>query len=223
MPIFGSRRATSKPGVSDSTTKAEMPGVALGRVGLREHRVERGDPGVRDEPLRAVEDVLAVVAARLGAHRRRVRARAGLGQRVGAEPLPRGELRQEALLLLVRARRAPGRASRATARPGSARSSRRPSRPPRSRRATAACRSRCRRSAPRRRARTPRARGTARRRPTGTRATRRSPPRAGRSGRARACARGRGSRAARRSARRTARCQVYAELGSPLPTERRRL
>ena len=25
MPIFGSRRATSKPGASDSTTKAEIP------------------------------------------------------------------------------------------------------------------------------------------------------------------------------------------------------
>ena len=33
MPIFGSSRATSKPGVSDSTTNAEMPEwPALGSV-----------------------------------------------------------------------------------------------------------------------------------------------------------------------------------------------
>src|SRR5581483_7829688 len=52
-------------------------------------------------PLRAVEDVLAVVASRLGAHRRRVGARAGLGQRVGGQPLAARELGQEPLLLLL--------------------------------------------------------------------------------------------------------------------------
>ena len=41
-------------------------------------------------------------STRLGAHRRRVRARARLGQRVRREPLSAREPRQEALLLLVR-------------------------------------------------------------------------------------------------------------------------
>src|SRR5204862_120948 len=43
-------------------------------------------------------------AARLRAHRRRIRAGAGLRQRVGGEPLAARELRQEALLLLLRSR-----------------------------------------------------------------------------------------------------------------------
>ena len=73
-------------------------------VGLREHDVEAGDAGIRDEALAAVEDVLVAVEPRLGAHRRRVGARARLGQRVRGEPLSAREPRQEALLLLVRAR-----------------------------------------------------------------------------------------------------------------------
>ena len=76
-----------------------MPGLG---IGLREHRVEVRDAGVRDEPLRAVEDVLVAVAPRGRAHRGRVGARAGLGERVGREPLARREPRQPRALLLVR-------------------------------------------------------------------------------------------------------------------------
>ena len=78
-----------------------MAGVG---IGLREDRVEVRDGRVRDEALRAVEDVLVAVAPRGRAHRRRVGARARLGQRVRGEPLARGEARQEARLLLLGAR-----------------------------------------------------------------------------------------------------------------------
>ncbi len=70
-------------------------------IGLREHRVERRDAGIRDEALRPVEDVLVAVAPRRRAHRGRVGARAGLGERVGAEPFAAREPRQVARLLLV--------------------------------------------------------------------------------------------------------------------------
>src|SRR5262249_21926013 len=79
------------------------PAGAGAGAGLREAGVDGGDAGVRDEALRAVEDVLVALAVRLRAHRRRVGARAGLGQRVRGQPLAGGEPRQEALLLLVRA------------------------------------------------------------------------------------------------------------------------
>src|SRR5439155_382304 len=78
--------------------------VARTRFGLREADVDVRHTGVRDEALRAVEDVRVAVPAGLGAHRRAVGARARLGQRVGREPLARGELRQEALLLPRRPR-----------------------------------------------------------------------------------------------------------------------
>src|SRR5207248_478148 len=76
------------------------PGVAGRRIRLREDGVDLGHAGVRDEPLRAVQDVLVAVAARLRAHRGRVGARARLRQRVGGEPLAAREARKEALLLL---------------------------------------------------------------------------------------------------------------------------
>src|SRR5215213_317021 len=79
------------------------PGVARLRIGLGEDRVEVRNRGVRDEPLRAVEDVAVAVAARRRPHRSRVGARAGLRQRVRAQPLPRREPRQVALLLLLAA------------------------------------------------------------------------------------------------------------------------
>ena len=104
MPIFGSMRPTEKPGRSASTTKAEMPECPAAGVGLREHGVEPGHARVGDEALRAVEDVLVAVPPRLRAHRRRVGARARLGQRVRGQPLARGQLGQEARLLLVRRR-----------------------------------------------------------------------------------------------------------------------
>ena len=75
------------------------------RVGLREHRVEVRDPCVRDEALRAVEDVLVAVAPRLRAHRCGIRAGAGLGQRVGGDPLSARDLGQETVLLLLGARK----------------------------------------------------------------------------------------------------------------------
>ena len=81
-----------------------MPAVAGVGVGLREHRVEARDAGVRDEPLRPVEDVLVAVPPGGRAHRRRVGAGAGLGQRVRAQQLAGREPRQPALLLLPRAR-----------------------------------------------------------------------------------------------------------------------
>src|SRR5439155_19981522 len=59
------------------------------------------DAGVRDEALRAVEDVLVALAPRRRPHRGRVGAGAGLGQRVGRQPLARGELGQVTPLLLV--------------------------------------------------------------------------------------------------------------------------
>ena len=77
--------------------------MAGGRIGLREDDVDARDAGVRDEALRAVEHVGVAVAPRLGEHRRRIRAGAGLGERVGRQPLARGELRQEAPLLLLAA------------------------------------------------------------------------------------------------------------------------
>ena len=120
------------------------------------------------------------VAPRLGAHRRRVRARAGLGERVRRERLARGDPRQEPLLLLLAPRELERRARRAPARRGSGRSSRRPSRSPRSRRAS------CSALAPTppysssaRVAEDARSRERARRRPTGTRPTCRSRPPAG--------------------------------------------
>ena len=64
------------------------------------------DAGVRDEALRAVEDVLVAVAARLVRIAALSEPEPGLGQRVGGEPLARREPRQEALLLLVACPRA---------------------------------------------------------------------------------------------------------------------
>ncbi len=75
------------------------------RVGLREHRVEVRDPCVRDEALRAVEDVFVALTLRLRAHRGGIGAGAGLGQRVGGDPLAARDLRQETVLLLLGARK----------------------------------------------------------------------------------------------------------------------
>src|SRR5205085_7990589 len=58
-------------------------GVPRGRIGLGEDDVDPGHTRVGDEPFRAVEYVLVAFAARLGAHRRRIRAGARLRQRVG--------------------------------------------------------------------------------------------------------------------------------------------
>src|SRR5438105_39494 len=79
-------------------------GMAGLGIGLCEDDVEACDAGVRDEALRAVEDVIVALAPRLAAHRGRIRARARLRQRVGREPLAAREPRQPTLLLLVGAR-----------------------------------------------------------------------------------------------------------------------
>ena len=76
-----------------------MAGV---RVGLREDGVQAGDRRVRDEPLRAVEDVLVAVAARRRPHRCGVGARPGLGERVRGQHLAGGEAREEPRPLLLR-------------------------------------------------------------------------------------------------------------------------
>src|SRR2546421_819293 len=75
--------------------------VAAVRIGLGEDDVQARDACVRDESFGAVEHVLVAVPPGLAAHRRRVRARARLRQRVGGQPLAARELRQEALLLVL--------------------------------------------------------------------------------------------------------------------------
>jgi hypothetical protein len=75
--------------------------VAGVRIGLGEDGVEVRDPRVRDEALRAVEDVLVALAAGRRPHRSGVGARAGLRERIGRQPLARGQLREVPLLLLV--------------------------------------------------------------------------------------------------------------------------
>jgi hypothetical protein len=59
------------------------------------------DAGVRDEALAAVQDVRVAVAPGRRPHGGAVGARPRLGERIGGEPLARGEPRQEALLLLL--------------------------------------------------------------------------------------------------------------------------
>ena len=75
--------------------------VAFGRVGLDRRDHEVGVDAVRDEGLGAVDDVVAVVAARGRGHRREVRPDAGLGHRERRDQRPVGDARQPALPLLV--------------------------------------------------------------------------------------------------------------------------
>ena len=75
MPIFGSSRATAKPGRVGLDDERGDAGVARVGVGLREDGVEARDAGVRDEALPAVEDVLVAVAPRGRAHRGASRSR----------------------------------------------------------------------------------------------------------------------------------------------------
>src|SRR5207302_11400746 len=58
------------------------PPVTGGPVGLGEHRVEVGDPGVGDPLLAPVDDPLVAVADGLGGHRGHVGAGLGLRQAV---------------------------------------------------------------------------------------------------------------------------------------------
>src|SRR5439155_9759143 len=75
------------------------PCVPLIRIRLGEHRVQLRDTRVRDEPLRSIQDVLVTFAPGRRPHGRRVGARAGLGERIGAEPFTRRQAREVALLL----------------------------------------------------------------------------------------------------------------------------
>ena len=77
------------------------PRMSRIRIGLREHRVQARNTRVRDEPLRPVEHVLPVVSARNGAHRRRVGARARLGECVRRQNLARRKAREPGRALLV--------------------------------------------------------------------------------------------------------------------------
>jgi hypothetical protein len=96
-PIFSRCFSIVTPGESIGTTNAEMPRVRR-RIGLREHDRPRGVAGVRDERLRAVEDVLVALA------RGRVRSAADVGsgsrlrERERAEDRPLDERRQPARL-----------------------------------------------------------------------------------------------------------------------------
>jgi hypothetical protein len=79
----------------------ERPGVSLARRrdGVEEEEV--GDRGVRDERLRAVEHVVAVVRALgRGLHRVHVGARVGLGCAVRADEAARRDVGQVAGVVL---------------------------------------------------------------------------------------------------------------------------
>ena len=104
IPILCSRRGAEKPGVSVSTMKALSPlrpGVGIGHG---EDGDQVGDRAVGDEALAAVEQV--VVAVTPGAHPNagHVAAGARLGQAEGGDPLPAGQAREVARLLLLAAR-----------------------------------------------------------------------------------------------------------------------
>ena len=71
------------------------------RIGLHEHRQRVGVAGVGDPHLGAADDVVVTVAPRRGRDALQVGARARLGERDRGAPLPRRELRQVALLLLL--------------------------------------------------------------------------------------------------------------------------
>ena len=73
------------------------------RIGLHEHGHEAGARAVRDPHLLAVDDELVALAAGRRADRPHVRAGLGLGHHEAADQLARGELREVALLLLLRA------------------------------------------------------------------------------------------------------------------------
>ena len=61
-----------EPGRARLDDEGRDPRVTGLGIGLGEDRVELGDSRVRDEPFRAVEDVLVAFPPRLGAHRGRV-------------------------------------------------------------------------------------------------------------------------------------------------------
>ena len=87
----------------DEDRRQPAAGLLGVRVGHREHDDVVRDAAVADEPLHAVDDVLVAVAHRAGPDARRVRARVGLRQPEGDQPVPGREAREPAVLLLGRA------------------------------------------------------------------------------------------------------------------------
>jgi hypothetical protein len=91
-----------EPGCARLHEERRDPRMPSFRIGLREDGVQTRDRRIRDEALRAVEDVRVSVTSRRRPYRCGVRARAGLRERVGREDLPGRERREEARLLLLR-------------------------------------------------------------------------------------------------------------------------
>jgi hypothetical protein len=77
------------------------PAVAGCRIGLREHDRPLGVAGVRDERLRAIEDVLVAVPCGRRSQRRDVGAGTGLREGKRADDRAIGQRRQPTCLLLV--------------------------------------------------------------------------------------------------------------------------
>ena len=104
QPIFFSFGAEGEAGrvlldhERRDAARAVLAGAHHGDVDVR-------GAGARDELLDAVEHVVVAVAPRACLQRRRVGARARLGQAIAGDMLHAGELRQEALALLVASRR----------------------------------------------------------------------------------------------------------------------
>ncbi len=100
MPSLFSFLPARKPGVPRSTTKADMlrPFLPAGSVIAITTQTSPTEPWVQKAlvPLRIQPPS---TAPRRGARRRGVGARAGLGQRPGADPFAGGELRDPALAL----------------------------------------------------------------------------------------------------------------------------
>ena len=109
-PILSRCCSIVTPGASIGTMNADMPLLPAARVGLREDDRPGRVAGVRDERLRAVEDVLVALAHRGRLQRGDVRAGARLREAERAEDRRLDERREPRRLLLVAAERgSPGR------------------------------------------------------------------------------------------------------------------
>ncbi len=94
MPSLCSGAPKREPGVPVLQHEGRDPVRARVRVGDGHHRVVLRHPGVGDPALHAVQHVAVARAHRPGLHGRRVRARLGLGQRVGEHRLAARDRRQ---------------------------------------------------------------------------------------------------------------------------------
>ena len=113
MPIFFSFLPKVKPGVSFSTMKAVAPRAPLLAIGHGDDGVDLGFAAVGDPLFGAVEDVTVAVEDGGGLDPARVAAGVGLGQAEGRQPLARGDIRQEALLLFIGAEHEDGEGAQA--------------------------------------------------------------------------------------------------------------